>query len=51
MLDWLECRRERRPNTANLHLLINNQTATGTGRAGNRWVRGPLRGREERSPC
>ncbi|MEU2742780.1 hypothetical protein ABZ656_47830 [Streptomyces sp. NPDC007095] len=46
MLDWLEDRRERWPNTANLHLLINNQTATGTGRASNRWVRGPLRGQE-----
>ncbi|QKV90469.1 hypothetical protein HUT19_00595 [Streptomyces sp. NA02950] len=46
LLEWLEHRRERWPNTANLHLLINNQTATGTGRASNRWVRGPLRGQE-----
>ncbi|MGW1553045.1 hypothetical protein [Streptomyces sp. NPDC002346] len=46
LLDWLEYRRERWPNTANLHLLINNQTATGTGRASNRWIRGPLRGQE-----
>ncbi|MFT9474601.1 hypothetical protein [Streptomyces sp. 11-1-2] len=44
LLDWLEYRRERWPNTANLHLLINSQTATGTGRASNRWIRGPLRG-------
>jgi hypothetical protein len=51
MLDWLEYRRERWPNTANLHLLIDNQTDTGTGRAGNRRARGPLRGQEERSPC
>ncbi|MFF4729570.1 hypothetical protein ACFY3M_30315 [Streptomyces mirabilis] len=28
LLDWLEHRRRRWPNTANLHLLINNQTAT-----------------------
>lgn len=46
LLDWLEYRRKRWPNTANLHLLINNQTATGTGRASNRWIRGPLRGQE-----
>lgn len=46
LLEWLEYRRERWPHTANLHLLINNQTATGTGRASNRWVRGPLRGQE-----
>ncbi|MER6383792.1 hypothetical protein ACWDBP_31020 [Streptomyces sp. NPDC001233] len=46
LLAWLEYRRERWPNTANLHLLINNQTAPGTGRASNRWIRGPLRGQE-----
>ncbi|WP_195911382.1 hypothetical protein [Streptomyces kaniharaensis] len=46
LLAWLEYRRERWPNTADLHLLINNQTATGTGRASNRWIRGPLRGQE-----
>ncbi|WP_434597884.1 hypothetical protein [Streptomyces sp. A5-4] len=40
LLDWLEYRRKRWPNTANLHLLINNQAATGTGRASNRWIRG-----------
>ncbi len=46
LLDWLEYRRQHWPNTANLHLPINNQTATGPGRASNRWVRGPLRGQE-----
>ncbi|MDQ0772974.1 hypothetical protein QF026_001440 [Streptomyces aurantiacus] len=43
-MEWLEHWRERWPNTADLHLLIINQTATGTGRASNRWVRGSLRG-------
>lgn len=31
LTDWLDHRRRRWPNTANLHLLINNQTANTTG--------------------
>ncbi|WP_329528844.1 hypothetical protein [Streptomyces sp. NBC_01462] len=44
LLDWLEHRRKRWPNTANLHLLINNQTATKTSRASNHWISAPMRG-------
>jgi len=44
LLDWLERRRRRWPNTANLHLLINNQTANTTGRAGNHWISAAMRG-------
>lgn len=46
LLDWLEHRRSRWPNTANLHLLINNQTANTTGRASNCWISAPMRGQE-----
>ncbi|WP_406016295.1 hypothetical protein OG520_38925 [Streptomyces sp. NBC_00984] len=46
LLDWLEHRRQRWPNTANLHLLINNQTATKVGRARNHWITATLRGQD-----
>ncbi|MFF4213711.1 hypothetical protein ACFYZE_31065 [Streptomyces sp. NPDC001796] len=46
LLDWLEHRRRRWPNTANLHLLINNQTANTTSRASNHWVSAPMRGQD-----
>ncbi|MFD8966873.1 hypothetical protein ACFV0C_18060 [Streptomyces sp. NPDC059568] len=46
LLDWLERRRKRWPNTENLHLLINNQTATKTSRAGNHWISAPMRGQD-----
>jgi integrase len=46
LLDWLEHRRRRWPNTANLHLLINNQTATKTNRASSHWISAPLRGQD-----
>ncbi|MFD7017570.1 hypothetical protein [Streptomyces sp. NPDC059928] len=46
LLDWLEHRRNRWPNTANLHLLINNQTATKTSRASNHWISAALRGQD-----
>jgi integrase len=46
LLDWLEHRRSRWPNTANLHLLINNQTANTTGRASNHWISAPMRGQD-----
>ncbi|MET8747425.1 hypothetical protein [Streptomyces sp. NPDC004728] len=46
LLDWLEHRRNRWPNTANLHLLINNQTANTTSRASNHWISAPMRGQD-----
>ncbi len=36
LTDWLDHRRRRRPGTANLHLLINNQTADTTNRSDRR---------------
>ncbi|MFB6991595.1 tyrosine-type recombinase/integrase [Streptomyces sp. NPDC056178] len=44
LLDWLEHRRRRWPNTANLHLLINNRTATKTSRVSNHWISAAMRG-------
>jgi hypothetical protein len=41
---WLEDRRTRWPGTANPHLLINAQTALGTGPASRTWVNTALRG-------
>ncbi|GAA3915908.1 hypothetical protein GCM10023084_79020 [Streptomyces lacrimifluminis] len=46
LLDWLEHRRNRWPSTANLHLLINNQTATKTSRASNHWISASMRGQD-----
>ncbi|MGJ3561801.1 hypothetical protein ACR6C2_40325 [Streptomyces sp. INA 01156] len=46
LLGWLEHRRRRWPNTANLHLLINNQTATKTSRASNHWISAAMRGQD-----
>lgn len=46
LLDWPEHRRSRWPNTANLHLLINHQTATTTGHAGNHWISTAMRGQD-----
>lgn len=46
LLDWLEHRRNRWPNTANLHLLINNQTATKTSRTSNHWISASMRGQD-----
>ncbi|MEU5632303.1 hypothetical protein ACH47C_40860 [Streptomyces rishiriensis] len=46
LLDWLEHRRNRWPNTANLHLMINNQTATKTSRASNHWISAAMRGQD-----
>ncbi|MFF2149231.1 hypothetical protein [Kitasatospora sp. NPDC058190] len=43
LLDWLEHRRTRW-NTANLHLLINNQTANRTIRSSNHWISAAMRG-------
>src|SRR5207245_2403363 len=41
---WLENRRTRWPGTANPHLLINAQTALGTGPVSRTWVNTALRG-------
>jgi hypothetical protein len=41
---WLEDRRARWPGTANPHLLINAQTALGTGPASRTWINAALRG-------
>ncbi|MFB7421464.1 hypothetical protein ACFC1L_43675 [Streptomyces sp. NPDC056210] len=46
LLDWLEHRRRRWPNTAHLHLLINNQTAAKTSRASNHWISAAMRGQD-----
>ncbi|WNI15300.1 hypothetical protein [Actinacidiphila sp. ITFR-21] len=46
LLDWLEHRRSRWPNTVNLHLLINQQTATKTSRASNHWISAAMRGQD-----
>lgn len=46
LLDWLEHRRSWWPITANLHLLINNQSATKTSRASNHWISATLRGQD-----
>ncbi|MEU1202846.1 hypothetical protein ABZ446_42470 [Streptomyces sp. NPDC005813] len=46
LTDWLDYRRRRWPSTANLHLLINNQTANTTGRASNQWISAPMRGQD-----
>ncbi|MQY36973.1 hypothetical protein SRB17_49750 [Streptomyces sp. RB17] len=46
LLDWLEHRHRRWPNTANLHLLINNLTANTTSRAGNHWISAAMRGQD-----
>ncbi|MFE0696656.1 hypothetical protein [Streptomyces sp. NPDC058869] len=46
MVEWLDCRRRRWPSTANLHLLINNQSANTTSRSSNHWVGAPMRGKD-----
>ncbi|WP_267242263.1 hypothetical protein [Streptomyces sp. PR69] len=46
LTDWPGRRRRRWPSTANLHLLINNQTANTTNRASNHWISAPMRGQD-----
>ncbi|MFH9403782.1 hypothetical protein ACH4JS_29095 [Streptomyces sp. NPDC017638] len=46
LTDWLDYRRRRWPSTANLHLLINSQTANTTGRASSHWISAPMRGQD-----
>ncbi|MEW2094325.1 hypothetical protein AB0932_33810 [Streptomyces sp. NPDC006682] len=46
MVEWLEYRRRRWPSTANLHPLVNNQTANTTSRASNHWISAPMRGQD-----
>jgi len=44
LLSWLDHRAERWPNTANPHLLINQQTAMETGAVSTFWAKKALRG-------
>ena len=44
LLEWLDHRRTRWPNTANPHLIINQLTAMGTGPAATVWGHKELRG-------
>jgi site-specific recombinase XerD len=44
ILDWLAYRRQRWPNTANPHLLINQQTAMETGTVSTVWTNQTVRG-------
>ncbi|GAA2734968.1 hypothetical protein [Streptomyces nogalater] len=46
LTDRLGHRRCRWPDTANLHLLINNQTANTTSRAGNHRISAPMRSQD-----
>ncbi|MFJ8941154.1 hypothetical protein ACIRL0_36490 [Streptomyces sp. NPDC102365] len=46
LLDWLEHRRRRWPDTANLHPVTNHQTANATSRAGNHWIGAAMRGQD-----
>ncbi|MEV3971277.1 hypothetical protein AB0K68_24505 [Streptomyces sp. NPDC050698] len=46
LTDWLGHRRRRWPSMANLHLLINNQTANTTSRASNHWISAPMGGQD-----
>ncbi|MET7892540.1 hypothetical protein [Streptomyces mirabilis] len=41
--DWLTYRRQRWPNTANPHLLVNRQTALGTEPVSRLWLTNPVR--------
>lgn len=44
LLDWLDHRRQRWPNTANQHLLISRQSATNLGPVSAPWIGRVLRG-------
>ena len=44
ILTWLDYRRSRWPNTANPHLIVNQQTALETGPVSNVWITNTLRG-------
>jgi integrase len=44
LLEWLDYRRTRWPNTANLHLIINQQTAAETGPVSKVWATEAFRG-------
>ncbi|MFD0227989.1 hypothetical protein ACWGPD_06525 [Streptomyces hirsutus] len=46
LLDWLGHRSRRWPNTGNLHLLINSQTASTTGCASSHWTSAAMRGQD-----
>jgi hypothetical protein len=46
LLDWLDYRRTRWPNTANAHLLINTKTAMENGPVNVRWISAGVRGQQ-----
>ncbi|MEV0705926.1 integrase, partial [Saccharopolyspora sp. NPDC050389] len=46
LLNWLDYRRSRWPNTANPHLLINQRTALETGPVSAFWLKAAFRGHE-----
>jgi integrase len=44
ILDWLDYRRSRWPNTANLHMIVSQQSALETGPVSKVWITNALRG-------
>jgi integrase len=44
LTEWLDCRRARWPQTANPHLIVNQQTVMETGPVGGGWISEALRG-------
>jgi len=46
MINWLDYRRSRWPNTANPHLLVNQMTAMETGPVSGVWLRSAFRGQD-----
>jgi hypothetical protein len=44
ILDWLDYRRSRWPNTANLHVIVSQQSALETGPVSKVWITNALRG-------
>lgn len=44
ILDWLDYRRSRWPNTANPHLIVTQQSARETGPVSKVWITNALRG-------
>jgi integrase len=48
LTDWLDYRRARWPQTANPHLIVNQQTAMETGPVGGGWISEAFRGQPVR---
>jgi hypothetical protein len=44
ILDWLDYRRSRWPNTANPHMIVSQQSALETGPVSKVWITNALRG-------